>query len=95
MFQCYHSRTFTPTHRTISVTTTTLSPDVRSYQANGSGVVRGFVFVVPILPPFHDCGRRLETVPIQITFHNFSLSNGVTFDTVDRTRMFSGAIEPD
>ena len=68
---------------------------MRSYQANDSGVVRGFVFVVAILPPFHDCGRHLETVPIHITFHNFSLSNGVTFDTVDRTGAFSGAIEPD
>jgi hypothetical protein len=77
------------------VTTTTFSPDVRSYQANDRGVVRGFVFVVPILPPFHDCGRHLETVPIHISFHNFSLSNGVTFDTVDRTGTFSGAIEPD
>src|SRR5262245_46518211 len=59
-FQCYHPRTFTPTHRTISVTTTTFSPDVRAYVANARGVVHGFVFVIPILPPFNGCGHHLD-----------------------------------
>jgi hypothetical protein len=95
VFQCYHPRTFTPTHRTISVTTTNFYPDVRIYQANARGIVRGFVFVYPILPPFQDCGNRLETVPVHITFRGFSLVNGVTFDYVQVTGKFSGPIEPD
>jgi hypothetical protein len=94
-FQCYKSRTFTPTHRIITVTTANVSPDVRIYQANSRGVVRGFVFVNPVLPPFHGCGARLETVPIHISYQNFSLVNGVTFDYLDVTGTFSGAIEPD
>jgi hypothetical protein len=94
-FQCYRTRTFTPTHRKITVTTTNFSPDVRIYAANARGVVRGFVFVSPVLPPFHGCGARLETVPIHITYHDFSLVNGVTFDYLQVSGTFSGAIEPD
>jgi hypothetical protein len=94
-FRCYRTKTFTPTHRTITVTTTNFYPDVRIYQADSSGRVEGFVFVYPILPPFHSCGARLETVPVFITFHDFSLVNGVTFDAVYETGTFSGAIEPD
>jgi hypothetical protein len=94
-FQCYHSRTFTPTGRTFSVMTTNFYPDVRIYKANKRGIVRGFVYVYPVLPPFHGCGKGLETVPIAITLHNFSLVNGVTFDVIDVSGIFSGAIEPD
>lgn len=70
-------------------------PDVRIYQANARGVVHGFVYVYPVLPPFHGCGKGLETVPIGITFTDFSLVNGVTFDAIYVTGTFSGAIEPD
>lgn len=95
IFQCYHTRTFTPTPRTISVTTTTFVPDVRDYQANSRGVIRGFVYVEPVMPAFHNCGARLETVPIHVTYHDFSLVNGVTFDYIVVNGTFSGAIEPD
>lgn len=94
-FQCYDSRTFTPTGRTFSVMTTNVYPDVRIYQANERGVVRGFVYVYPVLPPFHGCGKGLETVPIAITFQNFELVNGWTFDVIYVSGTFSGSIEPD
>src|SRR5438309_550685 len=51
-FQCYRSSTFTPLRRVFAVTATTTSPDVRGYSANANGVVRGFIFVDPVLPPF-------------------------------------------
>jgi hypothetical protein len=58
-------------------------------------VVKGFAFVYPVLPPHKTCGNHLETVPIHISFQDFSLVNGVTFDAVYVTGTFSGAIEPD
>ena len=93
--QCYRTRTFTPTPRTIQVSTQNTSPDVRSYRANDDGVVRGFIFVYPILPSFRGCGARLETVPIFISFTDYQLVNIVTFDYVDVSGTVSGPIEPD
>lgn len=75
--------------------TTNFYPDVRVYQANARGVVRGFVYVYAVLPPFHGCGNGLATVPIAVSFEDFSLVNGVTFDYLNVSATFSGSIEPD
>jgi hypothetical protein len=95
-FQCYRSDTFTPLPRTFTVTSTTTLPDVRSYTADASGTVDGFIFLAPVLPPYKGCpGRKQEAVPIFVSYTNPELVNIVTFDVVDLTGTFSGPIEPD
>ena len=42
-----------------------------------------------------DCGARLETVPVFISYADFELVNIVTFDHVDVSGTVSGPIEPD
>lgn len=95
-FQCYRSSTFTPLRRVFTVSATTTSPDVRGYTANANGVVRGFIFVDPVLPPFAGCrSPRQETVPIFVSFTDYELVNIFTFDFVDVSGTVSGPIEPD
>ena len=95
-FQCYRSSTFTPLQRTFTVKATTTTPDVRGYTANANGVVRGFIFLEPVLPPFRGCrSPRQETVPIFVSYTDYELVNIFTFDFVDVSGTVSGPIEPD
>ncbi len=98
-YRCYRTRTFTPLRKTITVEGTTES-DSRAYRANGSGVVRGFIFesLITQIPTTFHCGTRNELVPIHVCYFPYDLVQFVQpFDVYyfpDGTEV-CGPIEPD
>jgi hypothetical protein len=96
-FQCYRNRTFTPTHRTTTVSGQA-DPDPRAYTANGSGVVTGFVYLWPNFPFPDFCPARQSVVPVHICYQPTDLVQFVEpFDVYwfpDGTTV-CGPIEPD
>jgi hypothetical protein len=98
-FQCYKSRTFTPTHKKITVEASS-EADPRAYQANAEGVVRGFIFedLISQIPTTFHCGARSELIPIHVCYSPYDLVQfAEPFDVYyfpDATQV-CGPIEPD
>ena len=98
-FQCYRTRSFTPTPRTKTITAGVL-PDPRSYVANANGVVNGFIYLNPDIAYPQFCGRRgLSVVAVGVCYRprdlvDFSVENFDVYWFADGTEI-CGAIEPD
>lgn len=96
-FQCYRNRTFTPTHKTATVSGPA-DPDPRAYTANARGVVAGFVYLWPNFPFPDFCPARQSEVPVFVCYQPGDLVDFVDpFDVYwfpEGTNV-CGAIEPD
>ena len=98
-FQCYRSRTFTPMHKTITVEGSS-EADVRAYQADADGVVRGFIFedLITQIPTTFHCGRHAELIPVHVCYLPYDLVQfAQPFDVYyfPGDTQVCGAIEPD
>ena len=97
-FQCYRTRTFTPTPRTKTITGGVL-PDPRSYVANANGVVNGYINLWPDIAYPKFCGRGMSVVAVGVCHRprdivDFSVANFDVYWFADGTEI-CGAIEPD
>jgi hypothetical protein len=96
-FRCYRDRTFTPTHRTTTVSGQA-DPDPRAYTADASGTVEGFVYLWPTFPFPDFCPARQSVVPVYVCYQPRDLVDFVEpFDVYwfpEGTNV-CGPIEPD
>ena len=97
-FQCYRSRTFTPTHKTLTLGPDAGDEDPRGYTANANGVVHGFTYLYTgfTWPDF--CPAHQEVVPVFACFMPRDLVQFIDpFDVYwfPEDARYCGPIEPD
>jgi hypothetical protein len=96
-FVCYRDRTFTPTHKSATISGAA-GQDPRVYTANDRGVVRGFVSLWPYGPWPRFCPAHQSEVPVSVCYQPTDLVDFADpFDVYwfpDGTSV-CGPIEPD